>query len=140
MKKFLALFNVRTLITVSICLVASFVTIRYDLKLHQTTMLLGLLLVFPLVKSYQFAFKRRERSLEYLSGRRGSLIAIHHFFQHAKKLQPEDKTVGMNLVMNLSESLISHLQNGKPARDEVFNRFVTKKRFLQRRVRSLFGH
>ena len=122
MKNFLALFNLRTFITVLICLLATFVTLRYDLKLHQTTMLLGLLIVFPLVKSFQFAFKRRERSLEYLSGHRGSLTAIHHFFQHTKKLQPEFKTESKNLVLSSSEALISHLKCGKPVRGEVFKK------------------
>lgn len=120
MKKFLALFNARTLITLLICLAATFTTLKYDLKLHQTTMLLGLLIVFPLVKSFQFAFKRRERSLEYLSGQRGSLIAIHHFFQHSKKLKPEDRIISMNLVLDSSSALIGHLKSGKPSRDEVF--------------------
>ena len=120
MKKFLSLFNLRTLITVLICLTSTSITLWYDLKLHQTTMLIGLLLVFPLVKSFQFAFKRRERSLEYLSGHRGALIAIHHFFQHTKKLQPEYKAIGLNLVVNSSEALLSNLNCGKPAREEVF--------------------
>jgi hypothetical protein len=137
MKKFLALFNVRTLITVLICLVASFVTIRYDLKLHQTTMLLGLLLVFPLVKSFQFAFKRRERSLEYLSGHRGALIAIHHFFQHTKKLPPEDKTAAMNMVIGSSEALLAHLKNGNPMREEVFRQLDQISLFMMRHEEAI---
>jgi len=120
MKKFLALFNARTFITVVICVISTFITLRYDFKLHHNTMLLGLLLVFPLVKSFQFAFKRRERSLEYLSSRRGSLIAIHHFFQHTKKLSPDDKATSRDLVVASSESLLSHLKSGEPARAEVF--------------------
>lgn len=132
MKKFLTLFNTRTLITVMICLVATFVTLRYDFKLHQTTMLLGLLLVFPLVKSFQFAFKRRERSLEYLSGHRGALIAIHHFFQHSKKLPPDDKTAAMNMVIGSSEALLAHLKNGNPRREEVFRRLDQISLFMMR--------
>ena len=120
MKKVLALFNTRTLINVLICLTATFITIRYDFKLHHSTMLIGLLVVFPLVKSFQFAFKRRERCLEYLSSRRGSLIAIHHFFQHTRKLNAEDRIAGRNLVATSSESLLSYLRSGKPGRDEVF--------------------
>lgn len=95
-------------------------------------MLLGLLLVFPLVKSFQFAFKRRERSLEYLSGHRGALIAIHHFFQHTKKLQPEYKATGLNLVVNSSEALLSNLKCGKPARDEVFKQLDEISLFMMR--------
>lgn len=120
MKKFLALFNARTLITAVICVIATFITLRYDLKLHHNTMLIGLLLVFPLVKSFQFAFKRRERALEYLSSRRGSLIAIHHFFQHSKKLKQEDKATSRDLVLASSEALVSRLKSGEPGRDEVF--------------------
>jgi len=120
MNKFLTLINVRTLIVLLICVGASFLTVYYNLKLHQNFILFGLLIVFPLVKSFQFAFRRREWSLEYLSSFRASLTAIHLFLQHSKKLSEEQRASGRNLIKQASDALLNYLKRGQPEVKEVY--------------------
>ena len=139
MKKFLALFNVRTWITLAIALMATFFTIHYNFQIHHNFLLLGLLIVFPVVKSFQFAFKRRERALEYLSVFRGGLTTVNQFFQHAGKLSPENKVIGRDMIIRTSDVLINYLKTRQPGIKEVYAQLDQVSVFLQQHHEEIGG-
>ncbi len=120
MKNSLALINIRTFVVLAISVIACFLTINFDLKINNTVILFGILVVFPLVKSFQFAFKRREKSLEYLSLFKGGLISVYQFFHHSKKLLPEHKAAAREGILRAIESLLNYLKTGEPTAKEVY--------------------
>ncbi len=120
MKNNLALINIRTFVVVVISLAASLITLKYNLKINNTVLLFGILVVFPLVKSFQFAFKRREKSLEYLSLFKGGLISVHQFFYHSKKLQPEHKAIVRSGILKAVNSLLDYMRTGHPTTKVVY--------------------
>ncbi|HWA33237.1 MAG TPA: hypothetical protein VG737_03860 [Cyclobacteriaceae bacterium] len=139
MKNSLALLNIRTFVVVAISLVASVLTLRYNLKINNAVILFGILVVFPLVKSFQFAFKRREKSLEYLSLFKGGLIAVHQFFHHSKKLVPEHKAKAREVILRAIESLLTYLKTGQPDVKDVYARLDQVSVFMKEHREELSG-
>jgi hypothetical protein len=139
MKNNLALLNIRTFVIVAIAIVASLVTIKYNLKISNTVILFGILVVFPLVKSFQFAFKRREKSLEYLSLFKGGLISVNQFFVHSKKLLPEHKATAREDILQAIESLLNYLKTGQPAVEKVYTHLDQVSVFMKEHREELSG-
>lgn len=139
MKNNLALINIKTFVVVTIAIVASLITIKYNLKINNAVILFGILVVFPLVKSFQFAFKRREKSLEYLSLFKGGLISVHQFFVHSKKLLPEHKAAAREDILRAIESLLNYLKTGQPAADKVYNHLDRVSVFMKEHREELSG-
>ena len=57
------------------------------------------------------AFKRREKSLQFLSQFRSSLKTIYYFFNSISKLSFSKKEENNNILLEISESFVNHLSS-----------------------------
>ncbi len=101
--------NIRTLIVLLLSSASCHLAIIYDFKIHFDIVVFGLAVAFPLGTSIQSAFKRRERSLEYLSAFKAGLTAIYYSLQSNKDLAPEKLEEGRNLLLRMSDALAEQL-------------------------------
>jgi len=111
-KKYLAIFNVQTLLIIVLSVLSSYVSLRYQLSIFLDFLIFGIIIIFPLTFSLRSAFRRRERALQYLSLFKASLQSVFYTFQNSK-LDKEKKQEFKNIAENISELLIKYL-SGKP--------------------------
>ena len=108
MKKYLLIFNFQTLLITVLSLLSCYVTVYFQFKIFSDFLLIGLLILFPLTFTMREAFRRRERSLQYLSLLKASLQSVYYSFQNSS-LEESKKTEFGNLANNLSVSLMQYL-------------------------------
>ena len=65
--KYTSALNYRTLISVLISVVATWLSYKYDLRFNLDLTLISVAVVFPLVFTLGSAFQRRDKALEHLS-------------------------------------------------------------------------
>jgi hypothetical protein len=109
MKKYLQIINIRTFQVLLICLIISFLVVRYDIKYNYDLTVISIAIIFPLVFTIRAAFRRREKALEHLSRFKASLMIVHYCFQRSKKLDDTQKAVVKNMLVQISESLVTKL-------------------------------
>jgi hypothetical protein len=114
MRKYLSVFNVQTLIVLSVSLISSAICLYFQLSIFLDFLIIGIMIVFPLTFSLTAAFRRRERALQYLSLFKGSLQSVYYAFQNAK-LELQKKNEFKNVANNISEKLIQYLLTGTDA-------------------------
>ena len=61
MKKYLAVFDYRTLLLLLLSFVSSYTCYHFQLSLYLDFLIVGLLIAFPLTLTIKEAFKRREK-------------------------------------------------------------------------------
>ncbi len=134
-------FNIRTLIVLVLSITSCYLALRFNFKLHFDVVVFGVAVVFPLATSIQSAFKRRERSLEYLSTFKAGLTAIYFSLQTNKELAPEKLEEGRGLLLRLSDALADQLHqvNGDSQRfhvhaDSVVQYLNQQREFLSGRI------
>src|SRR6478672_972652 len=108
MKKYLAIFNYQTLIITLLCLLSGFLSIRYDFRVYSDFLIFGIIIVFPITFTMREAFRRRERSLQYLSLLKASLQSIIYLFK-VTKMEDEKKAEILGLAGNVTDTLIEYL-------------------------------
>jgi hypothetical protein len=111
MNKYLSIINYRTLIAIIIALVTVFFTYRFNLYYNIDLTLLSIAIIFPLVFNIRGSFKRREKALEHLSQFRSALKTLHYFFMSCSELTENKKQEVSNILLGISNNLISHLGN-----------------------------
>ncbi|MFI5153656.1 MAG: hypothetical protein ACHQET_10005 [Chitinophagales bacterium] len=119
----LSLLNIRTVIILSLAMIACYITIHFQVALNHTLALFSLVVAFPLVFSIQSAFKRRDRALEYLSRYKSGLTVTYHTFLQAKKLSQEDQMIILGIMNRATDELVQFLSSGKPDVKQVYDRF-----------------
>jgi hypothetical protein len=128
MKALFSYFNLRTFFSLAASVLATWLTLRYQLKINVDLLLFGLFLAFPLHFALQSAFKRRERALEYFSKFKGSLLAVHYSLESADEFPPEGKSQGRALLANTALTLVEKLEARRPGFQD-----------FQRKLDELFG-
>ena len=108
MKKYLLIFNVQTAVIIILSLLSCYLTVYFQFKIYADFLLLGILIVFPLTFTMRAAFRRRERSLQYLSLLKATLQSVFYSFQNST-LEEYKKTEFGNIANNLSATLIQYL-------------------------------
>ncbi len=96
----------------AISIVATYISIHYDLGYNVDLTLLSIAIIFPLVFNIRGAFKRREKALEHLSQFRTSLVTILHYIQMSSNLPAEDKAKLERSIHHISDEAIKFLKNG----------------------------
>ena len=95
-----------------ISVVATYLSIHYDLGYNVDLTLLSIAIIFPLVFNIRGAFKRREKALEHLSQFRTSLVTILHYIQMSNNLPLEEKSKLELAIHHISDEVISFLKKG----------------------------
>jgi len=90
--------------------------------------LISIAMIFPLVFTIRGSFRRREKALEHLSEFRATLKTLDYFFMSNLKFTEEDKAVVTEILLKISNNLMSQLKNNshKTAKldgniDELYN-------------------
>ena len=109
MKRYLSILNQRTLFTLILSIVIPFLAFEFKIFYHIDLTLISLAIIFPLVFAIRGAFKRREKSLQFLSQFRSSLKTIYYLFNSNSKLSISKKEEINNILHEISESFINHL-------------------------------
>ena len=109
MIKYLSIINYRTLITLILSITFPYLAYKFKIFYHIDLTLISLAIIFPLVFAIRGAFRRREKSLQFLSLFRSSLKTISYFFEISAKLHENDRKK-INLILeDISTSFINHL-------------------------------
>ena len=132
-RKYTSALNFRTLISVIISLIATWIAYKYNLTFNLDLTLISIADVFPLVFTLGSAFQRREKALEHLGRAKGSLAAIKYIFSVSKAPETEKKKID-NQVKEVKSELIKYLyseSNEKESLNLSINRiklFIDKNR------------
>ena len=76
LKKYTSALNFRTLISVIISLIATWIAYKYQLTYNLDLTIISVAVVFPIVFTLGSAFQRREKALEHLGRAKGALASI----------------------------------------------------------------
>ncbi|HNP23016.1 MAG TPA: hypothetical protein PKM63_03235 [Panacibacter sp.] len=108
MKKYLAVFDYRTLLLLLLSFVSSYTCYHFQLSLYLDFLIVGLLIAFPLTLTIKEAFKRREKALQYLSLFKASLHSVFYSIQNTK-LDQEQKSEFRAIATALTDQLSAYL-------------------------------
>ena len=111
MGRYLSILNYRTLLVIVISFSTVFLAYKYEINFHLDLTLISIAIIFPLVFSIRGSFRRREKALEHLSQFRSSLKTIHCLIEGKNDLSEENKKEFTGLIVEISGSVITHLQN-----------------------------
>lgn len=131
MKKYLQIINIRTFQVLLICLAISFLVIQYKVKYNYDLTVLSIAIIFPLVFTIRAAFRRREKALEHLSRFKASMLIVHYCFQRSKKLTEEKKWVIRNMLVQISDSLVTKLSRHSNDQTELRANLAAAFQFIQ---------
>lgn len=108
MKKYLAIFNLRTFVVLALALLSCFISLHYKISTYIDFLIIGLLIAFPITLTIKEAFKRRERALQYLSLFKASLQSVFYSIQ-TSKIDQEEKEVFRGIATDLTNQLCQYL-------------------------------
>ena len=84
MKKYISIFTLQTLVVTGLSLVSCYISLRFQFRIYADFLIIGIIIVFPLTFTMREAFRRRERSLQYLSLLKASLQSTFYTIQNTK--------------------------------------------------------
>lgn len=122
---------------------ATFIAYRYKINFNVDLTLISIAMIFPLVFTIRGSFRRREKALEHLSQFRSALKTVHYFLKSHKELSEEHKSELSEILLEISEKLMSHLKNNDHDTkdlDETVNKvyqfIIDKDAFISRSLRD----
>lgn len=110
-RKYFTVINYRTLISVVISIIATWLAYRFKLIFNLDLTLISVAVVFPLVFTLGSAFQRREKALEHLGRAKGALSAIKYCFSFGNKIEDTEKEKIFREVDNVKVELIAFLHS-----------------------------
>jgi hypothetical protein len=108
-QKYTSAINYRTLISLIISVIATWICYKYNLVFDLDLTLISVAVVFPLVFTLGSAFQRREKALEHLGRAKGALASIKYCFSVSKNIPDPEKDKIYSVVMNVKTQLIKFL-------------------------------
>ncbi len=96
-----------------IALIVPYLAFRYNIEFDMELTLISIAIIFPLVFTIRGSFRRREKALEHLSEFRSTLKTFSYFLMSNEKLTDEDKEEAEKLMIELSNTLMSHLKSNE---------------------------
>ncbi len=109
MNRYLAIINQRTFLVICVYLMATYLAIFFDMRFDYDITLISIAIIFPLVFTIRAAFRRREKSLEYLSRMKSGLMTIYYFFENSDKLVEDKKKEIRDILVNVPLSVNKYL-------------------------------
>lgn len=113
MKKYLSIFNYQTLLVTALSLLSCYVSLRFQLRIYADFLIIGIIIVFPLTFTMREAFKRRERSIQYLGLLKSSLQSVLYSLQNTR-LEGYKKAEFGNILQDTSEKLMRNTYQEHP--------------------------
>lgn len=113
MKQYLVIINHRTWIAMIIAVIVPFLSFRNNIEFDMDLTLISIAIIFPLVFTIRGSFRRREKALEHLSEFRSTLKTFSYFLMSNEKLSEEDQAEAEKLMINLSNTLMTHLKSNE---------------------------
>ncbi len=110
MKKYLQIINIRTFQVLLISFLTSFLVIHYNFRYNFDLTVISIAIIFPLVFTIRAAFRRREKALDHLSKFKASMQIVYYCFQRSKKLDDAKKVFVTDILVQISDSLMTHLE------------------------------
>lgn len=108
-KIYRAAINYRTLITVVIAILATWISYKFKLIYNLDLTIISVAVVFPLVFTLGSAFRRREKALEHLGRAKGALAAINYCFSYSQKINEPAKQKIYEEVKEVKKELLRFL-------------------------------
>lgn len=112
MRKYLIVMNFRTAIVIIITLLATKIIESFTISLNIDLTLLSIAILFPLVFSIRGSFRRREKSLEFLSEFKTGLTLCLYCIDRSEKTPDELKQKFREIIYSISDTMIGYI-NGK---------------------------
>ena len=109
--KYTSALNYRTLISIIISLVATWLSYKYNFRFNLDLTLISVAVVFPLVFTLGSAFQRRDKSLEHLSRTKAALATIYYSFTQARDMPEKTKDEIYEGIKKIKVSLITFLSS-----------------------------
>lgn len=97
----------------TIALIVPFLAFRTNFEFDMDLTLISIAIIFPLVFTIRGSFRRREKALEHLSEFRSTMKTFSYFLMSNAKLTEEDKEEAERMMVNLSNSLMTHLKSNQ---------------------------
>lgn len=139
LKKYTSALNFRTLISVIISLIATWIAYKYQLTYNLDLTIISVAVVFPIVFTLGSAFQRREKALEHLGRAKGALASIKYCFSVSKKVTDADKEKVYKEVKNVKTQLIKFLYSASNDKTELNNSITKIQDFIKSNRDSLGG-
>jgi predicted membrane chloride channel (bestrophin family) len=91
-----------------IAIIVPFLAFRYNIEFDMDLTLISIAII-----TIRGSFRRREKALEHLSEFRSTLKTFSYFLMSNEKLSEEDQVEAERLMINLSNTLMIHLQSNE---------------------------
>ena len=135
--KYTSALNYRTLISIIISLVATWLSYKYDFRFNLDLTLISVAVVFPLVFTLGSAFQRRDKSLEHLSRTKAALATIYYSFTQARDMPEKTKDEIYEGIKKIKVSLISFLSSQSNDRTDLNKNIGNIKAMVEEHKESL---
>ena len=137
-KKYTSALNFRTVISVIISLIATWMAFKYQLSYNLDLTIISVAVVFPIVFTLGSAFQRREKALEHLGRAKGALASIKYCFSVSKNISDADnKKISTHLVQ-VKTNLINFLYSKSNDKEEL-NESIGKIQLFIKENRDALG-
>ena len=135
--KYTSALNYRTLISVLISVVATWLSYKYDLRFNLDLTLISVAVVFPLVFTLGSAFQRRDKALEHLSRAKAALATIYYSFTQAREMPEKTKENIYDNIKKLKLDLIEFLSSNSNDRTKLNQSISQIKTMVEQHRESL---
>lgn len=119
MNSYFSIINSRTILTLFISTLVPYLCYQFDIVFNIDLTLISIAIIFPLVFAIRGAFRRREKSLEFLVRFRSALKTIEYSFATNKGFSEEKKEELFNILKEINEKLFIHLKENSIPMSEV---------------------
>ena len=130
-KKYTSALNIRTVISLIISVIATWIAYKYQLSFNLDLTLISIAVVFPLVFTLGSAFQRREKALEHLGRAKGALASIKYIFTVSKVPDADKRSIGKQIIEVKSE-LIKFLYSESNDKEKLNNSIKKIKIFIDK--------
>ena len=131
MNKYFIVLNHRTVVVIIISLLATKFVHVFNLNLNFDLTLLSIAILFPLVFSIKGSFRRREKSLEYLSEFKTGLTLCLYSIDRSKNTPEELKQKFRDIIFSISDKLLNYIKGKNLNMEEVHEQIQKVHDFLR---------
>ncbi len=135
--KYTSALNYRTLISIIISFIATWLSYKYDFRFNLDLTLISVAVVFPLVFTLGSAFQRRDKSLEHLSRTKAALATIYYSFTQARDMPEKTKDEIYEGIKKIKVSLITFLSSQSNDRTDLNKNIGNIKAMVEEHKESL---
>ncbi len=106
MHKYLDIVDHRSLLISILCIIVTFLCIRFDISYDVDLIIFSIAIIFPLVFTIREGFRRRQYAVRLLSALKASMSALYFSLENSTRLTMEEKLEVHRMVNTLSATFI----------------------------------